>query len=64
MANIYYFPLVTEQCAKCSNRAFVLLKMSAFYFYFLCNAIILVLHTFVFNWKNSLEIFKKVHRNE
>jgi len=25
--SIYVFPLVTEQHAKCSNRAFVLLKM-------------------------------------
>jgi hypothetical protein len=27
MANIYVFPFVTEQYTKCSNRAFVLLKM-------------------------------------
>jgi hypothetical protein len=26
-ANVYVFPLVTEQHTKCSNRAFVLLKM-------------------------------------
>jgi hypothetical protein len=25
------------------------------YFYSLCNAIILVFHIFVFNWKNNLE---------
>jgi len=27
MANIYVFPPVTDQYTKCSNRAFVLLKM-------------------------------------
>ena len=27
LANIYVFPLVTEQHTKCSNRAVVLLKM-------------------------------------
>ena len=26
-ANMYVFPLVTEQYTKCSNRTFVLLKM-------------------------------------
>ena len=34
------------------------------YFYSWYNSFILVIHTFVYNWKTGLEYFKKVHRYE